>query len=125
MSIFTLIFQSPSKLNEAREVTKAKKYLWVHADYKGFDNGGLEFDIETNKIFCSEKSINEPINIWEVNEEDYTMKLRSENINGNFKPLDYSFAVSMLGQLVPPAKLIEYLKGLQEVYGIAMDTSNN
>lgn len=121
MKTIILDFQSPSKLNEATEVTKTEKQLWVHAEFKGFDNGVLELDLVTWKISCPEKNVSAPINQWMVDEENYIMKLHSENIEGNFKPLDYTFAVSMLGQFLPKEKLIEYLKALQEIYKIISD----
>jgi len=125
MKTITLNFQSPSKLNESKEVTKAEKHLWVHAEFLGLDNGILELDTKIWEIICPEKNVSEPLNKWMVDEENYIMKLQSEEIEGNFKPLDYTFAISMLGQLLPASRLIEYLQVLQELYNITPDSSDD
>src|ERR1043165_3539656 len=120
-----LNFQSPSSLNQAKEARTAKSHLWTHAEYKGFDNGILELNLENWEIYCSDQNISGHISDWMVNEADYTMKLNSEKTKGNFKSIDYPFAVSMLGQLVSSQKLIQYLKGLQEIYDITVDTNSH
>ncbi len=120
----TLSFQSPTTLNNAKEAFDADKHTWFHASHKGNDNGILELDSDTWNISCPENKISEPINHWMVDEENYTMKLQDEKIEGNFKALDYAFAVSMIGQLLPANKLIAYLTDLQEIFRVTPDNSN-
>lgn len=125
MKKIILNFQSPSSLNNAKEIVKAKTHLWTHCEYKGFDNGVLELNIEKWEITCPEKEIRGSISEWMVNEADYTMKLKSEDTEGNFEPLSYPFAVSMLGQIIPSNKLIDYLKTLQRVYNMTAGDDND
>lgn len=120
-----LIFQSPSILNNSKETIDISKHTWAHASYKGFDNGKLELNVDNWKISCEDNKISESLDEWMVDEDNYVMKLKTEKIDGNFKPLDYAFAVSMLGQLVPSGKLIDYLKSLQTYYMKSEDSPKN
>lgn len=118
-----LNFQSPTKLNTNKEISETHKEKWYHASFKDDEKGILELDEINYIITCSANNITEPISNWLVDEENHTMVSKNEKVEGQFSPLDYPFAVSMLGQLLPSHKLIEYLSELQTMFRVIPEES--
>ena len=125
METIKLCFQSPTKLNESREVSQAEKPLWAHAKCKHVEQASLILHPDDWTIQCSVCNEQARIDEWDVYELVYLMKRHQETDAGNFKKLDYLFSVSMLGQMSPPNKLAEYLMQLEDVYQLNYQKGHN
>lgn len=120
MEIIKLQFTSPKELNELKQAQQSNPVFWT---LHGTDED-LELNTEDWHI-CSETT-QAKIDQWEVNEGLYQMKLSSSNPVEGFKPLDYPFAVSMIGQIGNKALLQCYLSSLQDIYlPSSKDAENN
>jgi hypothetical protein len=112
-----LRFQSPSALNESTETLTGEKPIWVHAECKAqAEKVALGISPTDWTVYCSICGASARIDEWEVDESNYLMKMKHEQLQGSFKPLDYPFSVSMIGQIVPHRELLSYLENLQSIY---------
>jgi hypothetical protein len=115
MSKIKLEFKSPKALNDLKQGEEVAKEIWK---YFKIPNSELTIDLENWNIECSENSKKDKITNWLVNEQEHQMQLNDETEIDNFEELSYTFAVSMLGQLVDRVDLIKYLTSLQVAFEI-------
>ncbi|MBD8388060.1 hypothetical protein [Dysgonomonas sp. BGC7] len=108
-----LEFISPKELNNLASSVEKKGRSWR---YVGEEDSILTLDTNDWTIECEKKAIKALITDWIVDESQYVMKVKSDPVEDNFEDLSYSFAVSMIGQLVDKKELINYLSSLQTVY---------
>jgi hypothetical protein len=119
----TLEFISPSKLNELTNGENVTKTVW---SYAGAENSTLILDTKNWTILCEANNVCESIANWLVNESSSVMKIETaEDTTEGFKKLDYTFAVSMIGQLCDAKNLIMYLQSLQQVFNVGMKQNNS
>lgn len=120
MEIIKLQFTSPKELNELKQAKQSNPVFWTFHDTEEH----LELNTEDWHI-CSEAT-QAKIDQWEVNENLHQMKLTSSDPVEGFKPLDYPFAVSMIGQIGNKPVLQSYLSSLQEIFlAPSKDEENN
>lgn len=110
MEILSLQFVSPKVLNELGQAKMVDCETWLYDE----TDEKLELNTEDWTI-CSE-SEQAKINRWEVNQSTHRMRLRTGSSSDGFEPLDYPFAVSMIGQIGNRQNLQDYLASLQEIY---------
>ena len=110
MEILPLQFVSPKVLNGLGQARSIDREMWLHDE----TDEELELDTEDWTI-CSETE-QAKINRWEVNQSTHRMRLRTGSSSDGFEPLDYPFAVSMIGQIGNKQNLQDYLASLQEIY---------
>lgn len=119
----TLEFISPNKLNELTGGENVTKTVW---SYAGVENSTLVLDTKNWTIICEANNVCESIAKWLVNESSYTMRVETaEEGTEEFKKLDYTFAVSMIGQLCGTNDLITYLQSLQQVFNVGMKQNDS
>jgi len=121
-SKIVLEFMSPNELNSLATSIEKKGKLWK---YIGEEDSNLVLDISDWTIECDKKAIKTPITDWVVDESQYTMKIKDDSTDGNFEDLSYSFAVSMIGQLVDKNELVRYLSSLQTIFLNVSPRSSN
>lgn len=108
-----LKFKSPKELENLKEAKQIEKNEWHYTSDAGTV---LELDTETWMISCPQNQQIAKINEWMVDETNFSMKLKTDDTPGDYRDIDYPFAVAMVGQLCPPQKLALYLKQLTEVF---------
>lgn len=119
----TLEFISPNKLNKLTGGENVTKTVW---SYAGVENSTLVLDTKNWTIVCETNNVCESIAKWLVNESSYTMRVETaEEVTEEFKKLDYTFAVSMIGQLCGTNDLITYLQSLQQVFNVGMKQNDS
>lgn len=119
----TLEFISPNKLNKLTGGENVTKTVW---SYAGVENSTLVLDTKNWTIVCETNNVCESIAKWLVNESSYTMRVETaEKVTEEFKKLDYTFAVSMIGQLCGTNDLITYLQSLQQVFNVGMKQNDS
>lgn len=109
MEKIILKFKSPKLLNELTKAKELESKNWFYVD-------GTQLELDINSWEISSKDVSKKINIWMVNEEKYLMKLESDEHDETFYKLDFTFAVSMIGQVADKKDLIKYLKDLEKIY---------
>lgn len=110
MEVIPLQFTSPKQLNTLQEAQVSEPVFW-HL----FETEDV-LELNTQNWHISTPNITAKIDEWEVNEQNHKMKLQgTEKIEG-FTPLDYPFAVSMIGQIGNSNLLQSYLSSLQAIY---------
>jgi hypothetical protein len=115
METLILKFVSPKVLNELVESCMIEKGIWLE------DQTQDELKIDTQDWFISSSTEQATINLWEVNQKTHRMRLKKGSSSDGFEPLDYPFAVSMIGQIGNRKNLQDYLNSLQKIYMIIID----
>ena len=108
-----LKFKSPKELDNLKEAKQIEKNVWHYASDA---ESVLELDTETWQISCPQNQQKARINEWMVDETNFSMKLKTDDTPGDYRDIDYPFAVAMVGQLCPPQTLVLYLRQLAEVF---------
>lgn len=114
MEILTLKFVSPKLLNELGEASPQNPQSWFLVDTQD------ELELNTANWVIATSSEQAIINQWEVNESTHTMRIKTGSSSEGFEPLDYPFAVSMIGQIGNKTHLQDYLNSLQQIYLIVI-----
>ena len=114
MEILTLKFVSPKLLNELGEASPQNRQSWFLEDTQD------ELELNTANWVIGTSTEQAIINQWEVNESNHTMRIKTGNSSEGFEPLDYPFAVSMIGQIGNKKHLQDYLTSLQQIYLIVI-----
>lgn len=114
MEILTLKFVSPTTLNELGEARQHNPEPWLEEDSQD------KLKLDTTDWTISSSTEQAIIDQWEVNEDTHRMRIKSGNSSHGFKPLDYPFAVSMIGQIGNKKHLQDYLDSLQKIYLIVV-----
>lgn len=112
METIILKFVSPKVLNELGESRMIERKIWLE------DQTEEELELDTYDWVISSSTKQGVIDEWEVNQETHRMRLKTCNSSDGFEPLDYSFAVSMIGQIGNKKNLQDYLNSLQKIYMI-------
>lgn len=112
METIILKFVSPKVLNELGESRMIERKIWLE------DQTEEELELDTHNWVISSSTEQGVIDQWEVNQETHRMRLKTSNSLDGFKPLDYPFAVSMIGQIGNKKNLQDYLNSLQKIYMI-------
>jgi len=112
MEKISLHFISPKVLNELSHSQMIEAKPWFYNTSEEI----LELDTNDWMIRCGEKQ--GKINLWAVNQTTYCMCLQSEvtEEDANFEALNYTFAVSMIGQIGNRKLLLGYLESLKQLY---------
>ena len=108
-----LKFSSPKELNNLKEAKPVEKKQWHYANEA---ESTLELDTETWFITCPQNQKTAKINEWMADEGSFSMKLKSDDVQGNYADVDYTFAIAMVGQLCEPHLISQYIGQLVEVY---------
>lgn len=108
-----LKFSSPKELNNLKEAKPVEKKQWHYANEA---ESTLELDTETWFITCPQNQKTAKIKEWMADEGNFSMKLKSDDVQGNYADVDYTFAVAMVGQLCEPHLISQYIGQLAEVY---------
>lgn len=93
METLILKFVSPKILNELGESCTIEKEIWLE------DHTEDELELDTQDWFIRSSTEQATINLWEVNQKTHRMRLKKDSSSDGFEPLDYPFAVSMIGQI--------------------------
>lgn len=112
MEHLPLIFISPRQLNELREARELSAASWKE------ETSGNDLMLNTGSWMITAGSLEAKIDHWEVNQDTHQMRIATEEKKENFTPLDYVFAVSMIGQIGNKSHLQSYLASLGEIYMI-------
>lgn len=112
METLILKFVSPKALNELGTSGKIEREIWLE------DQTEEQLELDTHDWVISSSTEQGSIDLWEVNQKTHRMRLKSGNASDGFEPLDYSFAVSMIGQIGNKKNLQDYLNSLQKIYMI-------
>ncbi len=120
MSTFKLQFHSPTFLNQNKFSVGEEKPQWHH-----IDGSDLEINVDDWVIHKIGKKGSCLLSKCEMDEDNYVIKFSDEVEEGNFKPIDYAFAVSMLGQILPKEELIHYLKQVQVTFNVNKEEKEN
>lgn len=112
METLILKFVSPKALNELGTSGKIEREIWLE------DQTEEQLELDTHDWVISSSTEQGSIEQWEVNQKTHRMRLKSGNASDGFEPLDYSFAVSMIGQIGNKKNLQDYLNSLQKIYMI-------
>ncbi|WP_123906874.1 MULTISPECIES: hypothetical protein [unclassified Chryseobacterium] len=80
------------------------------------ETSGEALMLDTGSWMITAGSLEAKIDRWEVNQDTCKMRIASEQKKENFIPLDYGFAVSMIGQTGSKSHLASYLISLGEIY---------
>lgn len=112
METIILKFVSPKVLNELGHSRMIEREIWLE------DQTEDQLELDTHNWVISSSTEQGVIDQWEVNQETHRMRLKTSNSSDGFKPLDYPFAVSMIGQIGNKKNLQDYLNSLQKIYMI-------
>lgn len=118
METLTLKFVSPKILNELGEARSHEPELWLE---EGTED---ELELDTCDWNISSSAQQATIDQWEVNQMTHRMRLKSGNSSDGFEPLDYPFAISMIGQIGNKQNLQDYLDSLQKIYLLVITTTS-
>lgn len=113
MEKLTLQFKSPKALNELSKAQSVEKKNWYYHQTE------LLLELDTASWSISSGASVGKIDNWMINEDTCEMILYEDALTSSvegFSPLDYPFAVSMIGQIGSSAYLQDYLESLKEVY---------
>lgn len=110
MEILPLEFVSPKVLNELGNAQMLDSSIWILHE----TNEKLELDTESWTIRSGETQ--GIIDQWEANQNTNEMRLKSEFWEEDFEPIDFTFAVSMIGQIGNKQHLQNYLASLQRIF---------
>ncbi len=110
MEVLPLRFTSPKELNALKEAQASEPVIWQLFETEDV----LELNTENWHIATADLSVQ--IDAWEVNEQTHQMRPKSQETVEGFVPLDYPFAVSMIGQIGNKQLLQSYLVSLQNLY---------
>ncbi len=110
MEVLPLLFTSPKQLNTLQEAQASEPVVW-HL-FKTED----VLELNTENWHIATAHLSAQIDAWEVNEQTHQMKPKSQETTEGFVSLDYTFAVSMIGQIGNKRLLQSYLASLQDIY---------
>ncbi|MGI6341849.1 MAG: hypothetical protein ACOXZ9_02570 [Bacteroidales bacterium] len=94
MENLQLEFISPTALNSN---VKKEPVVW---NYSSIDGHALEINLETFIIESKQDNVQGLITEWMVNEENNSMKLKSDPDQAGYSDMTPVFAISMIGQLI-------------------------
>ncbi|MFJ1429198.1 hypothetical protein ACILE2_00130 [Capnocytophaga canimorsus] len=94
MENLKLEFISPTALNSN---IKKEPVVW---NYSGVEGHTLEINVETFIIESKQDNTQGLITEWMVNEENNSMKLKSDPDQADYSNMTPAFAISMIGQLI-------------------------
>lgn len=115
-----LTFASPKELDTLKSARNVDKKAW---HYGNEAESILELDTDTWNITCPQNQKSALITEWMADESDFSMKLKEDDVEGNFVDIDYPFAVAMVGQICNPGLLASFIGQLLSIYNMSPSKS--
>ncbi len=110
MEVLSLQFVSPRVLNELGMAQMIDSSNWT------LEETGEGLELDTGDWMIRSGDTQAVIDRWEVNQTTHEMRIKSGTDTDGFEPLDYTFAVSMIGQVGNKKNLQDYLDSLQRIF---------